>query len=108
MSEVADYTGSEVSVPMPPAPVVLASDGPLYLLPPNAQNDWKPVLDSGSGQVVIGFYSNSGNIKKVYDLEGKLLSISEPGLENSYIWKTSSSSSAASARLNLSCAAAAN
>ena len=81
---VTTYDGHENSVPLPPIPVGLPSSDVLYVLPANAQANWKPIYDDPSKQV-IGFYTISSNIKHIYDIEGKFVTISEPGLESSYI-----------------------
>ena len=83
MAEIADYDGREPSVVLSPASPTV-SDGSYFVRPARAQRDWKPIYDQDTRQV-IGFYTSSGNVKHIYDIEGRFVTIAEPGLEPSYV-----------------------
>lgn len=55
-------------------------DGEFWALPPGVERDAVPVFDDEDTQAVVGFRTR-GSVTKVYDLEGTLVDISEPGLE---------------------------
>jgi hypothetical protein len=59
-------------------------DGEFWIQPPRMPADAVPVFDDEDTQVVIGFRT-PGSVTKVYDLEGTLVEISEPGLESPLI-----------------------
>lgn len=58
----------------------LPVDGEFWILPPGVERDVEPVFDEEDTQVVVAFRTR-GSVTKIFDLEGKLISISEPPLE---------------------------
>ena len=84
MTDIASYDGSESSVPAPLALGGQITDEVLFVLPANASPDWKPIYDQSTNQIV-GFYTMSQGIKRIYDIEGKFVTLSEQGLESSTI-----------------------
>lgn len=59
-------------------------DGEFWIRPPRVPVDAVPVFDDEDTQVVIGFRTR-GSVTQVYDLEGTLVEINEPGLESPLI-----------------------
>jgi hypothetical protein len=59
-------------------------DGQFWILPPGVPRDSVPLFDDDDTQVVVGFRSG-GSVTWTYDLEGRVVSVDEPGLETPLI-----------------------
>jgi hypothetical protein len=72
----------EVGVSVPEADVV---DGEFWIWPSGLREGARPIFDDEDTSVIVGFRYSSGGYYEIYDLEGNMVELGEPGLETPLI-----------------------
>lgn len=70
---------------VPAVPDFLSIDGEFWFLPQGVRPGSVPIFDEEDTQVVVGFRFSSSGYYEVYDLEGRMVDIGEPGLQSPLI-----------------------